>query len=288
MTTTPWDDFLSLVAPDLPTCPWLTIKEALARSASEFCQRSKVWRVVSPPIQTIPGVCDYVPELPGMMEHVWDVSIIGRYQPLEATQSSLIRGHHKGQPMKVSGITAISNGDGTVTATAVYVSNPDVISQSVVFINGDTSNQYNGAWPVVSVVGKNVTWRMLGTTTPTAATGEITATNAANMGAPVHFAQVDDSIIRLYPIPDSVQTFTVNCAIKPPRNNPLGVESFIYETYSEVIASGAIYRLAIVPGKTWSNPDIAAYHKANFERGVDAALYKDMQSVAPRARPRMF
>jgi hypothetical protein len=289
MAIVTWDSFQSITVGDLPGCPWLSIKEALAASASEFCARSKVWQTVSPAIVTVPGVCDYIPTIPGVLEHVWDVRVIGRHQPLEAVKSSMMHQNFS-EPLSITGITAASIGGGIVRATAVYSTTPDLQVASIVYVNGDTSNQYNGQWTVESVTGNNVTWLRASATTPTAATGTaITGTNAANMGAPIRFAQVNDTTIRLYPTPDNVYTFRVNCCMKPARDTATGVEQFIYETYAEYIASGAIYRLAAKPQKKpWSNPDLSGYHKSNFEDGITKALYKDMQGVAPRARPRMF
>jgi hypothetical protein len=290
MSIVTWDSFQSLTAGDLPGCPWLSIKEALTYSASEFCQRTKVWREVSPAIKTTPGVSDYVPTLPGILEHVWDVTVIGRHLPLDRAQSSYVHSNQFSGPQSISGITAVSNGNGTVTATAVYAGVPDVLVDGIVYINGDTSNQYNGSWTVTAASGNTISWIMVSATTPTAATGTaITGTNTYNMGAPIMFAQIDDATIRLYPTPDAAYTFMVNCCMNPARDSSTGVESFIYESYSEYIASGAIYRLAAKPiKKPWSNPDLAAYHKQNFENGINLALYKDTQGYAPRAKPRMF
>lgn len=42
--------------------------------------------------------------------------------------------------------------------------------------------------------------------------------------------------------------------------------------YTEGIASGAKYRLMLQPGKAWSSPDLAIYHRRAFDDAVGAAF----------------
>lgn len=44
MALVTWDKFLGRMAPHLPGCPDFTMREALADSAREFCERTHLWR----------------------------------------------------------------------------------------------------------------------------------------------------------------------------------------------------------------------------------------------------
>lgn len=289
MSIVTWDSFRNKIHSELPKCPWYSVIDELRASASEFCMRSKVWRTISPPIYTVPGVCDYTPVLPGVLDHIWDVSVVGQAYPLEKTHTAFVDSSFDGEPQQITGITSAAFSPGIVKVTAVYAGVPDVIVDSVLYIAGDTSNKYNGQVLVYSVSGSNVSWLMPSATVPGAATGSnITGTNSSNMGSPQAYAQLNDSKIRLYPTPDTVKVIRVNCTLKPDRQTSTGVEDFIYESYQEYIVSGAVYRLAAKPGKEWTNNEIASYHKQNFEDGIDKALTKDRQGATPRAKPRMF
>ncbi len=108
-------------------------------------------------------------------------------------------------------------------------------------------------------------------------------------GTPKEYLEKNDTTITIFPTPDAVHTLAIDCCLVPDRNTATGIEDYLFQAYAEYIASGAVFRLAAKPAKKpWSNPDLAAYHQSRFESGIALAIYKDMQGVAPRARPRMF
>lgn len=43
---------------------------------------------------------------------------------------------------------------------------------------------------------------------------------------------------------------------------------FIYWNYGQAVVSGAVARALVVPGKDWSNPQLATYHRSLFEEAV--------------------
>lgn len=53
------DDFYPLLLVELPGCPIPTIKLALNRSASRFCEKSKAWREKLDPITAVVGTTEY-------------------------------------------------------------------------------------------------------------------------------------------------------------------------------------------------------------------------------------
>lgn len=78
-------------------------------------------------------------------------------------------------------------------------------------------------------------------------------------GTVTNFLHVEHATIRLYRIPNSVQTISLNVSLAPSRAAP-GVEAFIHQRWLEGIASGALKRLCAIPGKPWSSPELAMYH----------------------------
>ena len=78
MTTTPWASFQRLTMPQLPDCPWATIKEALIDSSVDFFERSKAWRT-EPAVEfdTVIGQSDYAPTLPGKISRVTSIHKVG-------------------------------------------------------------------------------------------------------------------------------------------------------------------------------------------------------------------
>jgi hypothetical protein len=104
-------------------------------------------------------------------------------------------------------------------------------------------------------------------------------------GKPQYFWVNEPDSIRLFYIPDQVWTIKGEVALKPSRT-ATGIEKWIYETYADVLASGAVYRLAKVPGKEWSNPELAAMHKNLYEQGVTNARIRDFRNVPLMAKQR--
>ena len=106
-------------------------------------------------------------------------------------------------------------------------------------------------------------------------------------GTPTAFWMLNDTQINLFPIPDSKGTLTAAIAVKPSRD-ATGVEDWIYESYIDPIVSGAIWRLARVPGKAWSDPEIAMYHHRLFEKGITDARVRDHRNVSLSVSQRGF
>ena len=90
-----------------------------------------------------------------------------------------------------------------------------------------------------------------------------------------------DQELRFYPTPDAKYGFNGNAVIKPSRT-ATGVEDFIFETHSKAIASGAIASLAAIPGKEWTNPDLAMMYRQGFIKATDDARGRDTRKAHMR------
>jgi hypothetical protein len=107
--------------------------------------------------------------------------------------------------------------------------------------------------------------------------------NAQN-ARPTAYSLYQDSQIRFYATPDGKYEFEGVAVIKPSLA-ATGVEDFIYETHGRSIACGAIYRLAIIPGKEWTNPELATYYKAEFYKHASEARSRDTRLSGQTVRP---
>jgi len=108
--------------------------------------------------------------------------------------------------------------------------------------------------------------------------------NTNTNSAPSAFSIYQDNQIRFFPTPDRKYTFEGVGVLKPSLS-ATGVEDFIFETHGRSIACGAIWRLAIIPGKEWSNPEVAMYYKSEFYKHMDAAKGRDTRRVNLRIAP---
>lgn len=96
-----------------------------------------------------------------------------------------------------------------------------------------------------------------------------------------------DRTIRVFPTPTTRATMDVSAVLKPARN-ATGVEDWIYETWADVIISGAIYMLAMMPNKEWSDTALAALHKGLFEQAITKTRIRDSRGVQLAVRQRPF
>jgi hypothetical protein len=107
---------------------------------------------------------------------------------------------------------------------------------------------------------------------------------SSTKGTPGYFSILADESVRMYPTPEGKHVFTGIGVLKP-KLSATGVEDFIFETYGRVIASGAIARLAEIPNKEWSNPDLAMRSRIDFDREICRAKGRDTRRVNLRVAP---
>jgi hypothetical protein len=102
---------------------------------------------------------------------------------------------------------------------------------------------------------------------------------------PSHYWVVNENILRLFPIPNARYLTKVGVSLKPSRT-AVGVEDWIYETWAETIASGAIARLARVPKKEWTDFTLSEIHRKLYERGIAEAEQRDVRNINMTVRQR--
>jgi hypothetical protein len=96
-----------------------------------------------------------------------------------------------------------------------------------------------------------------------------------------------DRTIRVFPTPDKRAVMKVSAVLKPARN-ATGVHDWIYDTWADVLVNGVISRLAIMPGKEWTDVALAGMHKAMFEQAITKTRIRDFRGVQLKVRQRPF
>lgn len=93
-----------------------------------------------------------------------------------------------------------------------------------------------------------------------------------NRGDPRFYIQKDARTFSLYPIPDQTSKLavTMRVALKPTRS-ATQIDDLIFEEYAETIGAGAVSRLALSPGKPYSNRQLAADKNAQYVAGLNVA-----------------
>lgn len=89
---------------------------------------------------------------------------------------------------------------------------------------------------------------------------------------PRFYYQKDLRTFSVYPIPDVKDSLslTLRVALKPTRSATT-IDDLIYEEYAETIGRGAVTRLALSPGKPYSNAQIGAASNALYIAGLNVA-----------------
>lgn len=102
-------------------------------------------------------------------------------------------------------------------------------------------------------------------------------------GTPTCLVVLSDSQFRVYPLGDGDVDMEVT--VKPARSATT-IDDNVFETHVEAIASGALEILLAKPGKPWSSPELAAYHKGKFEDAIaDAEIHEFRHAPIRTARP---
>jgi hypothetical protein len=90
-------------------------------------------------------------------------------------------------------------------------------------------------------------------------------------GTPAYYAQRDNADFYLAPIPAAVESFRVLYSVKPTSSSS-SIPDSVGKEHRETIAHGALYRLQMMSGQPWSNPNAAGVNKQLFERGVGKVI----------------
>ncbi|MEW5709837.1 MAG: hypothetical protein AB1830_13180 [Pseudomonadota bacterium] len=91
-------------------------------------------------------------------------------------------------------------------------------------------------------------------------------------GTPLHYVQDNPEILRLVPIPEAALAAGLLARVSlAPAATATGVPSWLFNRHYDAIAHGAKARLFAMKQKPWSEPGLAAYHRALFDQMAGGA-----------------
>lgn len=94
----------------------------------------------------------------------------------------------------------------------------------------------------------------------------------AQEGPPRFYAQKDARTISIFPFPKETEklSLTLRVALKPTRS-ATQCDDILFEDYAEIIGHGAVTRLALSPGKPYTNVNLAGAKNVFYTAGLNAA-----------------
>lgn len=108
-------------------------------------------------------------------------------------------------------------------------------------------------------------------------------------GTPTALLQLLPGVASLYPHPnkDAQVGLSMRVSVRP-SETASGIPDELFVKYREAMESGALARLMLMPGKSWSNLELSSFHAQNFaqlgaQANVDAA--RGFQQARIAARP---
>jgi len=118
------------------------------------------------------------------------------------------------------------------------------------------------------------------------------ATATSTEPAYYNAASTDPDTIRLFPIPLETNGAALRVRVSfAPSVASTSLHETVVERYLETLLAGARYRLMLNPGKAWSNAQLAAYYKQEFDDGIANARGHVAHDYTPStlvAQPRRF
>ena len=110
---------------------------------------------------------------------------------------------------------------------------------------------------------------------------------------PSHYNMAGElPLLRVYPTPVAVTGLAmVVRATYVPKMTAKTLPDFLGQRHLDAITSGAKARLLAMPGVDWSNPNLAAYHRGNFDNAILNTRIEEAHDRVPgtiRVQPRTF
>ena len=97
--------------------------------------------------------------------------------------------------------------------------------------------------------------------------------NMVMAAMPTQYYLSQPGVVNLWPIP----TMTVTSGllfqiVEQPSMTCATVPDFVYNQYGQAMVDGALAVLMSTPGKEWTNPEMAAWHRGEFEQQIAMAM----------------
>jgi hypothetical protein len=92
----------------------------------------------------------------------------------------------------------------------------------------------------------------------------------ASTGVPLRWVEESPGQLLIVPLPDVSCSVEVEVAIEP-ASSSMEIGEAILLDREDTLVAGAVYRLCLIPSQPWTSPEIAAYYKGEFDKGIDDA-----------------
>jgi len=113
-------------------------------------------------------------------------------------------------------------------------------------------------------------------------------TGDVGSGLPEFVTQIEQNTIRIVPQMDG---HLYMCLRLKPSQDTRDLPDFLADEYREVIGWGALSRLLVIPGQSYSNPDMAVFYANRFNAKLDSLVTKGskgQQNAPKRSRASFY
>lgn len=253
----PTRTFASLVPrlqPSVPGCPHATIVQYIRDSAIRTCERTLAWRYQAPLFNLLPGVHEYTYNRPTDADvHVMFEAVVND-RPLERLTME------KAIELYPQWADLYSGEDPSV----VWSQTPSGAFNT--FDYNEALFNENSPYVLPSAI-------------------------VADASTPQSITQISPDKYIILPLPDGQRTYQCRMflALKP-KKTASGMDEVIFDDLEEVIMHGALQHLLVLPGQTWSDRELAAYHAKQYtfqtaERRARANLGNVRGTMRARMQP---
>lgn len=97
---------------------------------------------------------------------------------------------------------------------------------------------------------------------------------------PEAISLVDDNTFQLYPVPSADDTVELRVVLSITRS-ATEIDDEVVEEFEDPIVDGALARLYEIPNETWSNLQLAGYHRTKFLRATEEARLRGQEARTP-------
>lgn len=109
---------------------------------------------------------------------------------------------------------------------------------------------------------------------------------------PSHYNMAGElPMLKVYPTPEKpTQALTVRVTYTPTLS-ATALPDFFTSKHLDALTSGAKARLMVMPGVSWSSPELAVYYRANFDKAIVNTRIEEAHDRVPgtiRVKPRIF
>jgi hypothetical protein len=228
MSTRLFTDMVEDVNPDVPGCPYDTIKRAIRQAAIDACEYTLLWRHEVPSFLLTPSMHEYVFTKPADSEVCAVFGVMMNNFPIR--------------------ILTLSEALEEFPQWADFMGGLDPLNAW----ENTPASQFNQDEYNASTYNQNPAFQ-----TPEAA--------LVNTSTPLAFTQLNPHKFIVLPSPNDAQSYKLRMflALKPSRTSE-GMDLYAANELNEVIHHRAVQKLAVMPDKPWTNFDVASYHARQY------------------------